>query len=232
MISVLCPSRGRPQVFRAMMESLAAATANPYGVEVVAYIDEDDRTRWEYPPAHEYLRYVRGPRVMFSDLWNKCFDACRGDIVMHAGDDQLFRTQGWDAMVERAYLDCPDKVLMVHGSDEGQHFHLFGAILCLSRKWCETVGYVTPPWFVGDCPDKWLNEVANALGRRKYLPFVTEHMHPLFGKGPDDLTHQERREREKAADPYVLYDTPEMCERRAADIEKLRAVMDESWRVE
>lgn len=208
-----------------------------FGIEVIAYLDEDDPTRGQYPDSHVPNRakndplsitYVVGPRIMFSDLWNKCYPASKGDIVMHAGDDQIFRTMNWDEMTENAYAKCPDKILMVHGSDAGQHFGNFGAIVCLSRQWCDTVGYVTPPYFVGDCPDDWLNYVANTLGRRIYLPFVTEHMHPLFGKAPVDDTHRERREREQQHDPRAVY--AGMGQQRDEDVRKLRLVMDPNWK--
>jgi len=235
MISILCPSRGRPGVFATMVNSAYATARNPWGVEVVVYLDEDDKSKEHYPEPHVpdirnpiSISYVIGPRIMFSDMWNKCYPSSKGEIVMHAGDDQIFRTPFWDKMTEDAYAKCPDKILMVHGSDAGQHFSGFGAIVCLSRKWCDTVGYVTPPYFVGDKPDDWLNYVANTLGRRVYLPYVTEHMHPLFGKAPLDDTHRERRHREMLHPPQNQYDM--MGPERAADVEKLRAVMDSNWR--
>lgn len=229
MISILCPSRGRPDRFRAMLDSLYATCANPYGIEVVARLDHDDPTTPQYPkPDGEYLSYIMRARTKFRGvLWNDCYAHARGDIVMHAGDDQIFRTPAWDAMIEDAYLRCPDRILMVHGSDDGQHFEKFGAILCLSRRWVDTVGYVTPPQLVGDGCDDWLNELANTLGRRLYLPFVTEHVHPLFGKAPIDRTHSERREDEQAFPLGDVYRN--LGEQRAQDVAKLRAAMDPTW---
>ena len=227
MISVLVPSRGRPTIFRRMLDSLYATCANPYGIEVVVYLDDDDPTARDYPPPNEYLIYTIGPRRIFSSLWNECYLRARGDIVMHAGDDQLFQTNGWDAHIEDAYLQCPDKILMVHGSDL-KHCDRFGAILCLSRRWVDTVGYVVPPYFVGDGPDNWINDVSNALGRRLYLPYVIEHLNPVWGTAPSDATYEERRANESRQQPN-LYESLEMLALRAADIAKLRAVMDEKW---
>jgi hypothetical protein len=227
MISVLAPSRGRPAIFARMLDSLYATCANPCGIEVISYLDVDDPTAPGYRPANKYLTYIIGPRVIFSDLWNQCYLRARGDILMHAGDDQLFDTPAWDELIENAYLSCPDRILMVHGSDL-QHCDRFGAILCLSRRWVDTVGYVVPPYFVGDGPDNWINDTANALGRRLYLPYVIRHLNPIWNTAPDDATYAERRVREASA-PKNLYESDMMAALRAKDVEKLRAVMDSSW---
>ena len=52
----------------------------------------------------------------------------------------------------------------------------------------------------------WLNEIADAIGRRRLLPFVTEHHHYTFGrKAERDQTHADREERGAADDVVGLY---------------------------
>jgi hypothetical protein len=141
---------------------------------------------------------------------------------MQAADDIEFQTKHWDVMVQHAFAECPDKILFVHG-DDGHWGAKFGTHGFVHRKWVEAVGYMSPPYFSSDYGDTWLNEVANALDRRRYLPFVTEHMHFLWGKGKLDQTHKERLERHKQDNVDQLY--RDLAPERAKDVEKLRAAM-------
>ena len=94
----------------------------------------------------------------------------------------------------------------------------------MHRKWSDALGYVAAPYFSADYVDTWNNEIANALGRRKYLPFVTEHMHPLFGKAEMDQTHKERLERSDKDNAEQLY--KELRGKRQEDLDKLHSVIE------
>jgi hypothetical protein len=98
-ISILCPTRGRPDQFARMVDSALDLAARPEAVEVVAYFDNDD------PAGYQAGRYraVRGPRILLSEAWNECRGAAAGPIYMHAGDDLIFRTRGWDGLVRDAF---------------------------------------------------------------------------------------------------------------------------------
>lgn len=206
--------------------------AHPQHVEVVARFDDDDRESaktasdlgfttdgvWVGPPT-----VLIGPRIRNMTIyWNECFDACSGDIVCQANDDMVFRTPGWDVLVGSAFAEVEDKILMVHGNDMGGHFGRFGPHPFVSRRWVETVGYFIPPYFCSDNGDAWVNDLANNLGRRRYLRFELEHMHPAYGKAPMDSTYDERMQRHAEDHPDELYDS--LVALRMADVEKLRAV--------
>jgi hypothetical protein len=221
MISLLCPTRNR----RAELSRLASSiedTMREANLELICYVDEDDQGSCDCISA-SWIRFIRGPRIVLSDMWNKCAERARGEILMMMADDCVFRTPGWDAMIRIAFEDSYlDNIVMVHGSD-GRNADNFGVFPTIHRKWFETTGYFVPPYFVGDFSDTWLNDVANALGRRKYLPYLTEHLHWTHGKAPVDSTYQERLDREKKENPAVLYASLE--KQRQQDISKLRAVM-------
>lgn len=225
MISVLLPTRGRPGNVRRLLDS-AFQTAETE-VEFVLYLDNDDPTRHE---VQRLLReggrgtWVEGPRVVLSEMWNRCWEHARFDVAMHCGDDIVFRTSSWDVRVLDEFDRWPDRIVLVHGRDGFQDANL-GTHSFLHRRWIEALGYLVPPYFSSDYNDLWLTEVADALGRRVYLPDVyTEHMHPVIGKGPWDQTHQERMARHQRDDVDRLY--AELAARRATDVEKLRALLD------
>ena len=226
LISVLIPSRGRPDWFNRMYTTLNNTATHPRQIEVVAWIDEDDPTKLDYPVSkhgHVQIRYLTGPRSLLSDNWNSCAYHANGNIFMHCGDDITFDTPGWDQMVRQEFARSDDKILFVYGNDLGPHGETFGTHGFLHRRWTETVGYFVPPLFSSDWNDVWLNDVAKMISRHRLLPFITEHHHYTFGKAERDQTHHEREERGARDDVVTLYKRTE--KKRKQDAEKLKAVM-------
>jgi glycosyltransferase involved in cell wall biosynthesis len=215
-ISILCPTRGRPGNVKRLIDSvIATATVCP---EFVFYVDDDDET---FPQAIELpeVRVLRGPRITLSAMWDKCAEVATGEILMQAGDDIVFRTPGWDGQVRRAFASFPDRLAFVHG-DDGIYGHKFGTHGFMHRAWKDATGYFVPPYFSSDMADVWLNDLANMVNRRVFLPFITEHMHFINGKASVDKTHQERMDRGGRDNVKKLYD--DLLPERLKDAEKLR----------
>lgn len=193
-------------------------------IEFIFRVDDDDL--YAMPDVMDYsdTTVIIGPRTTLSSLWNECQQAASADIFMQCDDEVVFRTDGWDAHVLAAFEQYPDRICFVHGQDGHQVPGSFGTLGFLHRRWVETVGYFTPPYFSSDYGDTWLNDVSNMIGRRVYLSSVfTEHMHPVANKGEWDATHRERLIRGQRDDVYGLYLS--MYSQRREDAEKLRAVM-------
>lgn len=112
---------------------------------------------------------------------------------------------------------------MMHGDDGQPHnMGVYNATHpAITRTWYETVGRWTGPWFAADYGDKWIQDIADALGRRVFLPFVTEHMHPVWGKAPYDDVYYANAARltdENVAQIYLDHESD-----RLIDTEKLRS---------
>lgn len=226
MISLICPTRYRPDKFAAMIESAHETAADPvYGVEVVAYLDNDDPELDTYQSA-EYplsVRFVAGPRCVLSDAWNRAAEFARGDVLMLCADDLRFRSLDWDATVEQLAGVFPDRLVLIYGrdghADERMATHPF-----VTRRWVEVVGRFTAPYFAADYVDLWLHDVAKRVGRAVYHPHILiEHLHPSFGLGEWDENHQERLERAKAADLPARWD--ETADERRDEADRLLAAM-------
>jgi glycosyltransferase involved in cell wall biosynthesis len=225
MISILCPTRNRPGGVQRLVDSALTTADLSLPVEFVFRADDD--TDPEAVPltvsCARFVKVLRGPRATLSSLWNECYAAASGDILMHCGDDIVFRSRGWNRRVTEAFEACPDKITLVYGDDGHQHERL-STHSFLHRRWAEATGYFTPPYFSCDYADQWLFDVAGLIGRRVYLPDVlTEHMHPDAGKGTWDQTHSERAARGSADNVGAVYYA--MAARRDEDAAKLRAVM-------
>jgi glycosyltransferase involved in cell wall biosynthesis len=221
--SILVPTRGRRNDLLRLIDSLDTTMEEARDYEIVVYIDHDD-------PSYDglerpCLRVIRGPRIVLSKMWNACYAISQGEILMHCGDDIVFRTQGWDRKVREAFEQYEDRIVLVHGDDLLHPNGRLATHSFLHRRWVETVGHFVPPYFVSDFNDVWLTDVANELGRKVYLPdVVTEHMHYCAGKGPKDQTHIDRLERHSQERPDLLY--KEKKPEREEDVRRLREVIE------
>jgi glycosyl transferase/beta-hydroxylase protein BlmF len=196
-------------------------------VEFVFYCDDDDpeleRITAVIKAAPDAVQ-ITGPRITLSQMWNECYAQSHGEIVMQCGDDIVFRTEGWDTLVYRAFSEYPDGIVLVYGNDcfQGEQLATHGFV---TRRWADTVGHFTPKHFSSDYGDQWLFDVARGIGRTHYIPeLVTEHLHPAAGKAAWDLTHQDRLARHRQDDVGTLYAS--LAGERQADMDKLRSVME------
>jgi hypothetical protein len=227
-ISLLLPTRQRPENFTRMYESAFGTADHPELLEVVCYIDEDDNS---YDSIDFYnLTKVRGSReydgiANLSIMWNKCWENATGDIFMHCGDDIVFRTQGWDTAVREAINARPGKICFAWCNDVSPESNRneFGTHGFVHRNWTDVVGRFVPPYFASDYNDTWFNDVARALGVTTYLDnYLTEHMHYSLGKSEIDQNTKERLDRHASQKPDQIYNSEAMQQERQEEIEKLR----------
>lgn len=223
-ISLLCPTRARPRNMTRMWKSAVQTAKNPENIEIVFYLDNDDTAgmagvRLVAKHRSAQVRAVIGPRMGLSECWNAVADIARGEIFMQCGDDIIFQSANWDAVVADKISSHPDGIAFVYGRD-GYQDEKLGTHGFISRKWAETVGYFLPPQFPGDYSDTWLNEVADKIGRKIYAPEIyTEHMHCVVGKAPRDATYRERSVHDKTDKIHQLYkETAHLRDRDAQNL--------------
>lgn len=216
MISILVPTRNRPNELSIMYESAVNTADNE--IEVCVYIDDDDKS---YQKINSNIKVVRGPRIVLSQAWQEAYKVSTGDVVMLGGDDLIFRKKGWDTALENKRKHFKDDIVMFF-CDDGFWGAKFSSHPFLTRKWTELSGFFVPPYFVSDYNDLWIDEVATKVNRKIYIPgFLIEHMHPNFGKSKIDKTHTDRLEREKIKEtnPKDIYENTKA--ERLINIQKL-----------
>ena len=224
MFSIMTPTRSRPDILTRMVTS--AKTTATSDLQIIVWLDDDDPFLDEIVSVcHDQgVLYRIGPRdIIHSARWDMCLPLATGEFLFHANDDIVFRTPGWDKMIEEEFSKYPDKILMVHGDDLGCQADKFGCHPCVHRRWVETLGYFIPPYFDGEWGDAWVNDLANRIGRRKFLPFVTEHMHRLFGKAKIDQTTIDYVAHQNRQNPSEIYKLLEPY--RITEAEKLRLLL-------
>lgn len=227
MISVCCPTRGRPESMRRLVESVRATADGP--VQVIFYLDDDDpdsalmASRLGMAGLYGQVMHIIGERITMSDTWNVLARHAAYEILMACGDDVVFRTAGWDTQVRAAFAAVEDRIVLVHG-DDLIHGPRLATHPFLHRRWVDAVGHLVPNGFSCDYTDTWVQEVADALGRRRYLPdVVTEHLHPIAGKARLDDTHRQRLARDRRDHNATAYAA--RAGDRARDVATLRALL-------
>lgn len=206
-ISLLVPTRGRPMNMHRVWTSALSTANNKEDLEIIFYIDDDDSESIEKFDSmkNNQVKAVFGNRICLSQCWNKALEASSGDILWHGGDDNIFRTKGWDDIVRNEFNKYEDKMVFVFGRD-GINDGCLGTHGFLHRNWVDVAGYFCPPYFVSDYNDTWFNDVFNDVGRRIFNDnFYIEHCHWLNHKATIDKTHAERLERHKKEDVDNLY---------------------------
>jgi hypothetical protein len=229
MISLMTPTRARPGQLRVMASAARDTAIKP--IEIIVWMDEDDPRLMDNLKVCRDLKilYRIGPRsVIHSARWDKCLPLATGELLFHMNDDVILRTPGWDEMVEAEFEKYPDRLIMAHGDDLGCQGENFGCHPIVHRRWVETLGFFIPDCFDGEYGDAVVNFIANRIGRRKFLPFVSEHMHRLFGKAETDETTLGYLARQAKQNPAQIYKDREADWIAAAD--ELRALLGTPWK--
>ncbi len=187
-LSLIVPTRERPERLRAFLHSLDATAECPERVEVILVIDEDDVQSVRHQCQRISTREVMvPPRQTMGSLNTAGYEAARGRYLMLLNDDVVARTTGWDQRILDCFKSTPDDILLVHVNDG-----LFGESLCtfpiVSRLFCEMAGGICPRDYLRYRIDDHIEDIFNLLGllgerRVIYLPDVLFEHHNVATEG-------------------------------------------------
>lgn len=208
-ITIVCPSRGRPERFITMAESAFQLAAEPRRVRILLGVDRDDPAMPRYAEImpHGCTLLVNEEKRAVPTLMDWLAKESRGDLVYSGADDLVFRSFGWDVEAERAFAQVPDRLLVAYTNDllppvmNGLRrgvTHFFA-----SREWIDVVGHFMAHDFEHFGGDAWVERIAGPIGRLQYLEHVhVEHMHKKYRgadgrpKAPNDETYQAKRQQD------------------------------------
>ena len=192
MISFSCPSRGRPDLAKRLVDT---ATEKQKGqTEFLFYLNDDDEKLEEYKDLLDEKHYTIGPNQSTCYSWNLMANKASHDIVMLMGDDVQIQTQDWDQLIVDEFNKYEDKILMVVPSDGrrkgtrdlGNEVKLWedkplpAAHFAVHKNWINTLGYLAPPYFWHFFVDSYTQKVARKLNRCLYLPTVLFKAKKMF----------------------------------------------------
>lgn len=197
LISLLLPTRGRPELAKRFFQSLVDTTTYLDAVEVILYADEDDYSSHELDSDEVRIKKTIGPRMNMGEYNSYCFEKSRGEIIILVNDDMIVRTQDWDERVRAMHAEFPDEIYLAYGND------LFkGGKLCtfpiLSRTTCNILVEPYPKAYTGAFIDYHLFDIFKRLQKKGYNrvcyldDVVFEHLHYRTGKAEVDETYTSR----------------------------------------
>jgi hypothetical protein len=192
-VSLILPTRGRPELARRALDSMVKTADRPDQLEAVLYIDRDDEGSHGIAcPGLKVVKLIR-PRARMGAMTQACFAASEGRLIMLLNDDVVSRVSGWDAAVRAAFASHADEVGLVWGNDLFRK-EQFPTHPIVSRTVCEIMGSICPAAYHRDYIDTHVYDVFASLrslghDRLIYLPNVVfEHMHVEVGKAKFDET--------------------------------------------
>jgi len=224
-LSMLCPSRGRPRQLAALAQSIAD-TASPRGVELLVYLDADDPDLGMYQQKLAPFKFAHstvGERVTVGKAWNILAGKARGNLLMLGSDDLLCQSVGWDRVLQKEAGRFADGIFALW-PDNGAGGESLRGRPVVSRRWYKTLGYFTPEHFEFGGAAAWLAEIAGKLDRiHRAVGAIIEHRQPSGG-GSARATALARIEREnQARRDATRY--AQLAGERAAAVDKLRAIL-------
>ena len=200
-LSLLLPTRKRRALVERLLQSLSETSSKPECLEVVLYLDSDDKeSQLISHPSFSLIPIVGDPGQSMGRMNGQCYNASHGRYIMLINDDALFRSRSWDARVIAAFASFPDGVALVYGNDldQGKSVPTFPI---LSRTVCDIVGGVCPEGYQNLHIESHIFDVFRQLkrlghNRVVYLDdVIIEHMHHSLGKGEADQTSIKKNQR-------------------------------------
>lgn len=216
MISILTPSRGRPQYAKRMYDS---AIKNPgCKIEVKFYLNIDDAQLEEYKRLLPSNTYEIGPDRSPIYSWNLLAENAKYDILFLIGDDAQFTFDNWGLKILEVFDQYPDKIVMTYpkvptlGKSKCPHF-------CIHKNWVNAIGYFLPPAFYHWYADTWLREIAWGLDR---FHLIAEWEMPIENIR-DETTSRYHGSWQRERDDWIWNHTKRYREK---DIETLKAFIE------
>ena len=190
-ISVIVPTCYRPDMFRAMLESLYSTTQG-YEIETIVLIDEDVETVGvlnSFPDEDITVNFRPTMRGAIT-CWNLGLSLSSGDIIVPAGDDQKFYPK-WLEYALESHEKKVDGYGVIGMNDLAYDGNAqLATIVMFDRKFCKDVlgGVIAPPVYNYYCVDSEINAKSKAMGKFYWDDrSIVEHLHSAHGKRPLDM---------------------------------------------
>jgi len=186
-MTILVPSRGRPENIIRLMDAWGATTVRD--TRLLVLVDDDDSKLDDYL-AIPNIDIQVGPRLRIGGTLNVVAPeiAKISRNIGFMGDDHLPRTKGWD----EAFINELDKleVGVVYGNDLAHGVGLATSVAMTSNI-VNTLGYICVPGSIHLFLDNFWMELGRGTNITYFNDVIIEHVHPHFQKALSDNTYTE-----------------------------------------
>lgn len=216
-MTILVPSRGRPQNIMRLMNAWSMTTTRD--TRLLVLVDNDD------PKLDEYLAIPNidmqvGPRLRIGGTLNAVapIEATKCFAIGFLGDDHLPRTKGWDNRFLNTLEEA--KVGVTWGNDLYHGANLPTAVAMTSNI-VNTLGYFVMPGGIHLFLDNFWLAIGRGLDSAHYLDdVIIEHIHPFFGKAEHDATYTEANDSKVSSADELTFNNY-VATQLQADLQKL-----------
>jgi hypothetical protein len=179
-ISVLLPTRNRPELLCRSLNSLFNLADEPDQIEVLLAEDPDAIYDPKYGNVLIWVAPERYGSARMHEYYNALARLAHAPRLMIWNDDALMCSWGWDTAVRSA---PPDGCLWLDHMGTGpDHCNMFPV---WPKAWTDLLGHIADG---SPRVDTWIQEVAEIMGRQVKVPVQLRHI------SPDDQTWREGRE--------------------------------------
>ena len=193
-VVILVATRERPKGMRRLVESVQTTVDSRQRVNIVFGIDADDEESRQTAcdlakTARVQVRAVHvepSAELNLARISNILYAASDEPIVGCFGDDVVFRTQGWDAIVRHEFQK--NIAILLFGNDRLQKGRL-ATHFFTHRRIHDALGYYMNEKFRRIYIDTWWDHIFRSQKRDQYVPdLIFEHLHPeTYPENEDDL---------------------------------------------
>jgi hypothetical protein len=181
-VSLLVPTRNRPDYLKKFIASYFATTSGGNDSEIVFRIDFDDPKTLQILAEYDFPIIIGPRRLGYRSLpgfYNEMARLASGDILMCCNDDVVIETPGWPQLIIEAANKYPDGIFNIGISTVRlEENYVFS---CVSRKLVERLGFINDERLVYS--DIFLKDVAKHFGRLSKL-WSVRFRHSWAGENP------------------------------------------------
>lgn len=189
-IAILVPTKGRPEQFRRMCESVNKTAGGAFSIYIA--MSEEDSEDEGYTPVTFNQYCTHTPDGMpTAHKWNVLAEQAMKDtsnkLFMLGADDMVFSTPLWDKALLDAY-DALENKIHVFALQDSRDAEGTPHII-VTREWIEFWGYMTNPIWLHWYVDTWAVTVAKHAGCFTHLKDYLLIHDKCNDKGYPDATH-------------------------------------------
>lgn len=195
MISLICPTRGRPEQYNRMVISVNNTVSSKINLYSASNDDADKYVHRHFPNDCPTV-------FMWNTLAEEALKKDANKLFMLCADDAVFMTSGWDKALIDHYNALENKIhvyaLQDSRDDNGTPHPI------VTREYMDAMGYFMPPIFLHWFVDSWTVETAKANKCFTHLKQFSLVHDKLNDRGKPDKTHSHIRKMGwLARDKYV-----------------------------
>lgn len=196
-ISILVPSRNRPENITDMSISVDKTTSQHEKVELIFGVHEDDilsvntinhlKSSLSISLRCELIKKHESGDTHLSYLWNQIYDRAKYPILGYFGDDVIFKTYGWDLETEKEFQR--DKNIMVMCNNVFRPYEKSATLFFTHKSTHEKFGFYLNMRFKRWYSDTYWDSIYRNSGKLIYRQdILVEHHHPdIFPERRDEV---------------------------------------------